>query len=188
MVGLLFLSGIRYVCAAFESDKRHTKRRVRAPGEHRGHWWCWAPDRKTQIQGWSKQDTHSADRMCDTNTHQSVIHRSWSNSIEQKTQKQKNRQIITLTAITSVKTSEFCCLLCMLQYYLVYNHAFIERHTCIAFSKAVPPTYLSAMLHCPSMQLWIVSIVLIKQSLKWRQHKQENTSTVICLLLLSVES
>lgn len=58
----------------------------------------------------------------------------------------------------------------------VYNHTFIERCTCIASGWSVPPPYLSAVPLCLSMQLWMVSIVLINQPLKCRQHKQGNTS------------
>lgn len=71
MVVLLCLPGIRYVCAASESDKRDSECGVRAPGEHRGHWWCWASDRKAEIQGWSHQIAQQ-----DSNTLQ-MIHKSF---------------------------------------------------------------------------------------------------------------
>lgn len=116
MVVLLCLPGIRYVCTASESDKRDSERGVRAPGEHRGHWWCWASDRKAEIQGWSHQIAQQ-----DSNTLQ-MIHKSFNILIE------AYHYINNSYTIKDV----YLRLECNLQW--MYNHAFIERSTCIASS------------------------------------------------------
>lgn len=67
-LGLHCLPGVWHVCPSFESDKRNQECGIRAPGEHGGHWWCRAPDRKPEIQGWSHKLIWRAAAVCDTDT------------------------------------------------------------------------------------------------------------------------